>query len=380
MKTLMAILLAATALVPSAQQAAADCARAAANDFDGDGQDDVVVGDPFADTVSIVSAGKVIPVDVPAEKGDGLGWSVRLTRLNADGCADLVVGAPYADVNGTVDAGAVYLVYGGGVAPPKRLVAPEPQRDAHFGWSLAAKGDLLAVGAPYEDQAQLADAGSVYVRKGEGALRRIQEDTDGILGNAEVGDQFGWSLAFTSGNALAVGVPYENDDGPGRQVASGKIDSGSITVVKDVLAATLASVKWDSPTKTAGDRYGYAVAYSDRGGLAVSAPGAGYVQLFDANLKAGRTIRGVSGVTLAAAQDGRLAIGSPSGVRVTGQGEDRTISAPGLSSLTFSGNKVFVGLPDAGRYGTVSSAGRNDSTLKAYEPAKGADFGSSVAG
>ncbi|NUR90642.1 MAG: hypothetical protein HOY71_41740, partial [Nonomuraea sp.] len=249
---------------------------------------------------------------------------------------------------------------------------------AHLGWSLAAKADLIAIGAPYEDQAQLADAGSVYVRRGSGSLRRIQEDSDGVLGNAEVGDQFGWSLAFAAGNALVVGVPYENDDGPGRQVASGKIDSGSVTVLKDVLAPTLTSLKIDSPSKTAGDKYGYAIAYSDSAGLAVSAPGPGYVQVFGKDFKPTRTVRGTAGfgLALAASTDGRFAAASPDSVETTA-GQSFPVAA---SALAFGGNRLYVGMPDGGRRGSVSYAGRNDSSLNALEPAKGEDFGAALGG
>ncbi|WP_425568113.1 hypothetical protein [Nonomuraea rubra] len=32
------------------------------------------------------------------------------------------------------------------------MTPPRPQRFAHFGWSMAARGDLVAIGAPYEDE------------------------------------------------------------------------------------------------------------------------------------------------------------------------------------------------------------------------------------
>ncbi|WP_345390362.1 integrin alpha [Nonomuraea salmonea] len=112
-------LLAAMTGVPAVADTAA-CAGAA--DFDGDGVDDVVVGDPFGDeqkgAVHVLSAGKVVPVAVPGPaKGDGFGWSVRLAQVNGDACADLVVGAPYADVDGVEDAGAAYVIFGGQAAP-----------------------------------------------------------------------------------------------------------------------------------------------------------------------------------------------------------------------------------------------------------------------
>ncbi|HEX4817044.1 MAG TPA: hypothetical protein VFV66_30250 [Nonomuraea sp.] len=395
-KLLVALLLAAgvLAVVPGAAPAAT-CAGA--EDFNGDGADDVVVGDPFADdqkgAVHVVSGGKVVPVSVPGlARGDAFGWAARLAMVDGDACADLVVGAPYADIGGEQDAGAAYVVYGGGSRPPQRLTAAQPQRFAHFGWSLAARGDLVAVGAPYEDEKGLLDVGAVYARKGAGELRRLSQETADVRGNSEVGDQFGWSMAFGPGNALLVGVPYENDDGAGQQVEAGKIDSGSAVFVDDVFASKITSVRLDSPSNATGDRYGYAIAYAEGSGYAVSAPGPGYVQLFSHDWKVVRTVRQgggqAFGFALAASTDGRLAIGAPygGGVRIVSwkdAAEDRRLSGgDGLFgwSVAFSGNKVYVGQPDAGPYGVVAVAGRNAESLEPIQPPRGADFGVSVSG
>ncbi|MBN6051181.1 FG-GAP repeat protein, partial [Nonomuraea sp. RK-328] len=367
------------------------------NDFDGDGVDDVVVGDPFADedkgAVHVISGQKVVPVPVPGlARGDGFGWSVRLAKVNADACADLVVGAPFTDVRGSEDAGAAYVVYGGGAAPPRQLTASEPQRDAHFGWSVAGKGDVIAIGAPYEDEARLADTGAVYVAKGEGRPRRISQESQEVPGNGEVGDQFGWALAFGAGNQLVVGVPYENDDGAGRQVGSGKIDSGSVVVIADALAPRLSGVKLDSPTDADGDRYGYAVAYADGVGLAVGAPGPGYVQLLNPKLAPVRTVRKggkqAFGFSLAVSADGRVAVGAPYGggsylLSFKDAGQEATIGGTsdlGGYAVAFSGNRLYVGRPDAAPYGQVEVAGRNAEDTQQVRPAKGADFGMSLGG
>jgi hypothetical protein len=394
--TLSMLLLAAAAwLAPPAAATAAACAGA--SDFDGDGVDDVAVGDPFAEgqrgAVQVLSGGKVLPVTVPElAEGDGFGWSVRLAKVDADACADLVVGAPYTDVDGRKDAGAAYVIYGGGAAAPQRIVAPDAQRGARLGWSLAARGDLVAIGAPYEDDGQAADAGAVYVRKGAGELIRISQQSTDVRGNSEVGDQFGWSLAMGPGNGLVVGVPYENDDGAGQQVDAGKVDSGSVVVIEDALADELATVKLDSPTAASGDRYGYAVAWVDGVGLAVGAPGPGYVQLYDDEQAPTTRVRQPGeeafGFSLAASADGRLAIGAPYGgsVRIItardGKDVRRFAPADGLFgyALTFSGNKLFVGQPDALPYGKVSVAARNSDALEVTQPQKGADFGGSLAG
>ncbi|MEO3875238.1 hypothetical protein ABGB18_41180 [Nonomuraea sp. B12E4] len=392
---LMALLIATGAPLMSTTASAAVCGGT--SDFDGDGVDDVAVGDPYADdrkgSVSVVSGDKVIAVTVPGlAGGDGFGWSVRLAKVDGDACADLVIGAPYADVNEAEDAGAAYVVYGGGATPPQRLTAAQPQRFAHFGWSIAARGDLVAIGAPYEDEGSLLDVGAMYVRKGTAPLRRISQETVEIRGNSEAGDQFGWSMAFGPGNGMVAGVPYENDDGAGRQVEAGKINSGSVVFIDDVLAPELTSLKLDSPTNAGGDRYGYAVAYAEGSGYAVSAPGPGYVQLLNSARKPVRTVtqagKDAFGFSMAASADGRLAIGAPygGGVRIVSwknAEEDRRLAAAdGLLgwSVAFSGSKLFVGQPDARPYGRVAVVARNSDALQPLQPAQGADFGAAVSG
>lgn len=379
----------------TAAQATAGVACAGVSDFDGDGVDDVAAGDPFAadlkGAVYVISGSRTIPVTVQGlQEGDAFGWSVRLAKVNADECADLIVGAPYTDVDGNKDAGAAYVIYGGGAAAPERLVAAEPQRGARLGWSVAARGDLLVIGAPYEDDGELADAGAIHVRKAGGPLRRVTQSTVEVRGNSEVGDQFGWSLAMGPGNGVVVGVPYENDDGHGQQVDAGEIDSGSVVVIQDVLAEKIVSTKLDSPTGRSGDKYGYAVAWVDGVGPAVGVPGAGYVQLYDEKLAPKARVRhggdDAFGYALAASADGRLAIAAPrgGGVRIVtakdGKDDRRLPPGDGLFgwSLAYSGNKLFAGLPDAPGRGKVTVVARNSDAVTQVEPPEGVDFGFSL--
>ncbi|GAA4203082.1 hypothetical protein GCM10022252_60170 [Streptosporangium oxazolinicum] len=438
----------------SAPTAPADCTGAGASDFDGDGLEDSAVGDPFANPGGLAGAGAVHllfgrgesgkAVTVPETKaGDGFGWSVRLAKVDGDGCADLLVGAPYADVAGSADAGAVYVVYGGPGGRTARLVAPEPEADAHFGWSLTSSGTMVAVGAPHEDADGTADSGAVYLfgAATPGTGRRISQETGGVSGNGEVGDMFGWSLAIgrLGGTPdepdLAVGVPYENDDGAGRQVDAGKADSGSIAVIYDVREPKdeYGSRKWDLrevADSQAGDRFGYAMAYAERddvGYLAVSAPlgdggevkDSGLVQLFLASSTQAVTPLGTLhqgsegapgegyGFSLAFTGEGgegevRLAVGVPfdsggqGGVRLITMGEQgagRLVTQSGTGdhfgwSVGFSGNRLVAGAPDRGGAGAVVLLGRNDTEgiqlspgtgrIPALEGAASADFGAAV--
>jgi hypothetical protein len=124
----------------------------------------------------------------------------------------------------------------------------------------------------------------------------------------------------------------------------------------------------------------------------VGAPGPGYVQLYDDEQAPTTRVRQPGaeafGFSLAASADGRLAIGAPYGgsVRIItardGKDVRRFAPADGLFgyALTFSGNKLFVGQPDALPYGKVSVAARNSDALEVTQPQKGADFGGSLAG
>ncbi|MGW0807936.1 integrin alpha [Nonomuraea sp. NPDC002799] len=144
-----------------ARPAAGDCGRASARDFDGDGRDDIAIGYVGAvGRVHVLSADQVITIPTPpGNRTKGFGWSVTMAKANDDACIDVIVGAPGHTVAGKTGAGAVYILYGGGVAPPyRKLVSLRPQKDAGFGESITAYGDLIAIGAPNE-----RPGGAVYL-------------------------------------------------------------------------------------------------------------------------------------------------------------------------------------------------------------------------
>lgn len=443
---------------PAATAGNAACGPQTRADFTGDGVDDIVAGAPFAAVNDLPGAGAVQVVSgqhvtaigaPPPAAGDGFGWSVAIGRLDDDDCADLVVGAPYADVDGVVDAGAVYIIYSRGERT-QRIVAPKPQKDAHFGWSLAYSpddGGVVAIGAPYEDDDGIRDAGAVYLFKGNtpDKLLRISQESEGLIGNSETGDMFGWSLALGKmiGDPdrvdLAVGVPYENNDGTGRQNAQGKPDTGGCIIVQDPLAVTdgkYPGVKWemkgavgDLVEEREGDRFGYALAYAP-GHLAISAPMAdvggvrnsGLVHVLRTNgreLTKGVTIfRDADGIEGEAGADAafgfsvalgtvqgekspRLAVGVPFDgpdrkgsvqlVPLADPKQDTLLTAPGSGrllgwSVAFSGNRVVAGIPDGDAGGSIGVVGRNQKEfgLIAPKPLSGdgivADVGASLAG
>jgi hypothetical protein len=164
--------------------------------------------------------------------------SVRaLADFNGDAFADLAIGVPLESL-GPDDtfAGAVNVIYG----TPAGLSSANDQvwtQDSpgihetsesldHFGISLAG-GDFdgdgygdLAVGAPAENYTE-PTAGVVHVIYGSplgltaDGNELFSQDTGGIFGTAEPGDQFGTSLAAgdfggSANDDLVIGVPYED--------------------------------------------------------------------------------------------------------------------------------------------------------------------------
>ena len=95
--------------------------------------------------------------------------------------------------------------------------------DDRFGWSMAASGDTVVVGAPFEDSnasgvngdqannsAGNAGAAYVFVKTGAGWVQQAYLKAS----NAGTGDNFGQSVAI-SGDTLVVGAHLEDSDATG---------------------------------------------------------------------------------------------------------------------------------------------------------------------
>ena len=137
---------------------------------------------------------------------DQLGYSVSIDGEYA------VVGAPYADdeILG-VDSGAAYVFHrsNGVWQQQRKLTALDGEAGDQFGWSVSISGDVVVVGARWEDQGD-ADAGAAYVYHRNGtSWPQAQKLT---ASNAGVNDQFGWSVAV-DGEALVVGAYLEDSKG-----------------------------------------------------------------------------------------------------------------------------------------------------------------------
>ncbi len=333
-------LLAGVALIPltppQAEAKADGCdLTASSRDLNGDGYDDLVVGDPYAAVGGRAEAGSVTvlfggsPTRIgedglrrvltqadfggTPESGDHFGWSLALHRVGLNGqCAGLAVGSPGEDVDGRADAGTVH--YGAYArdpeARPVRFVgwsADQSQAGGtveagdRFGFSAAISGPLadrtqrLTFGAPGEDVGRIRDAGAVNVLRVATAPRSVGELRQGkrlpgssirLPGSAQTGDAFGSTvvvgrldLGTRSGRstdrqqAMIIGAPGDT--------VSGRDGAGSVTVVRETLdGAKLYSQ--DSPgiagRAETGDRFGAALALSIQIGnvirkLSIGAPG-----------------------------------------------------------------------------------------------------------
>lgn len=221
------------------------------------------------------------------QKGDRVGMSVAM-----DGDV-IAVGAP-GDDETEFDAGAVYILARSAATNSWRWntkLTLGVVRRAAFGTALALRDDCLVVSAPYQDSVQGRSTGLVFV---------FYSDSDGVWTYREQllprdvdrRDSFGADLDL-SGNTLIVGAPGHDlkgarDAGAAYVYMRGTADE--IWTLKDKLVAT---------DREKSDRFGYAVAVDGKR-LAVGAPwvdtkksnDAGAVYLFE--LSSSSDIRQVS--------------------------------------------------------------------------------------
>lgn len=289
----------------------------AAGDFDDDGYDDLAVGAPEFDVLSVNAAGAVfvfyggplglstVPANVfdeshaggALEDDDNYGFSLASGDFDGDSIDDLAIGS-YGENNG---AGAVmYLLgsvanglsaAGAGIITQANMGSTD-EADSHFGHALAAGNflgasiDDVAAGAPFRTVNGNDNAGVVYLIRG--TINGLSSNQGAIFNAATFGGEpieaqsrFGYALAagrvWGAGQMdLVVGEPWRDQNATsnwGRVVVIDFAEPPYVLQGARVLKQSTAG----SGTLDAGQEFGHAVAAGDWDGdgdddVAVGAP------------------------------------------------------------------------------------------------------------
>ncbi|MBI1762033.1 MAG: VCBS repeat-containing protein [Acidobacteria bacterium] len=178
--------------------------------------------------------------------GDSFGQSVAI-----DGDV-IAVGAAFDDKPAGSNAGSVYVFRRTGTvwAFEQKLVPNDPQANDRFGNAVSLVGDLVLVGASLKDIGANADQGAAYVFKraaGTWTQQTRLTATNGVVSDGVALDEFGYGVAL-NGNTALIGVP-------GR--ASGK---GVAYVFTTDGTTWMFQQQFTNNTLAANDRFGNAVA------------------------------------------------------------------------------------------------------------------------
>jgi glyoxylate utilization-related uncharacterized protein len=208
----------------------------------------------------------------------GAGWattSAYTAKLTAsDGAANdqfghsvavsgdvVVVGAPYDDISANTDQGAAYVFvkpeagWATTSAYTAKLTASDGAANDWFAWSVAVSGDVVVVGAPENDITAYNNEGSAYVFvKPEAGWATTSAYTAKLTASDRAaGDSFGWSVAV-SGDVVVVGA-----------IGANNLQGAAYVFVKPEAswATTSAfSAKLTASDGAANDRFGRSVAVS----------------------------------------------------------------------------------------------------------------------
>lgn len=175
------------------------------------------------------------------QQSDQLGLAVAVDGDTA------VVGAPLEDTNGT-SAGAAYVFVrdaGGDWRQQEKLVASDIAGDIFFGSAVDLDGDTAIVGAP----GYIRGTGAAYVFTRAGDTWSAQMTL--TAGDGAVGDRFASAVAL-DGDTAVIGAPGA--------VVDGATGAGAAYVFSRVDVAWSQGEKLIADERTAGDRFGTAVA------------------------------------------------------------------------------------------------------------------------
>jgi len=311
----------------------------AAGNFNGDDFSDLAIGMPDLDLGSDANSGAVVVLNgsssgldlstesnvpsITANLRGRTGAALVWANFNGDDFDDLAVGSPNATVPGdgfacsrlafdVPNAGKVEVLYGSGQGLSTFGgqvfrqgacdffegvgIGDTPEEGDGFGASLASVNGDLVIGAPFEDLGLFdkQDAGMIHLLRGLSSgldtfpTQIITQDTPGVGGGAETGDQFGRVLHggkfgkdTDRRDALAVGIPFEDlldntaDDAGAVQIFFAGTGNDVVTTSGSLFIgqSNLPSVAGED-----GDLFGWSLASGDfdgdnRADLAVGSPG-----------------------------------------------------------------------------------------------------------
>ena len=152
----------------------------------------------------------------------------------------LAVGAPWADQAELVDTGSVYVFDTTTNTQIAKFSAEVPQEFAYFGRSIAVLGQTLYIGAPDEDHSGLRDAGAVYVFDIESGvlLERLTADEPSDTG------RFGYSIDV-SDDRLLIGAAFHSDPGGHRHAGTAYLyDSHSLGLIARIFHPDPSNTSW----------------------------------------------------------------------------------------------------------------------------------------
>jgi len=386
--------------------APSDCfgASVAAGDFDDDGRDDVVVGNPgdlgagaFHVIYGSASQGLTLGgqqrfsqatsgVGGSSQYDDRFGSALAVGDFDGDGFDDVGVGIEGEDSDNKIDSGAVAVLYGSGsgiravgdirFSQNTGGVPNSNEEGDLFGASLIS-GDFdddgyddLAIGIPGEDLGGVNDAGAVLVVYGSpGGLRPgnstlFHANRPGVPGASEPGDRFGSALAAGDFDGdgrddLAIGVPGE-DEGQKRDIGAVVVVEGGPSGLNPSNSSLISqNTSGFKGVGEQGDAYGSALAAGDidgdnRDDLVIGAPGES-ISGNGGSGEIGVVFGSPSGLT--ANGDQRFHQNS-AGVMGRAEPDDRFGSALAVADFDNDGfGDVAIGVPGAGASG-AEGAGR----------------------
>ncbi|GAB3415038.1 integrin alpha [Flindersiella endophytica] len=211
-------------------------------DVDRDNRQDLFVGAPGKDVGGKADAGAIyvfhgtasgfvhwttltmdsLSVEGGSQAGAGFGSSLSRDWRQGDNPTYkwFAAGAPTYDVDGAADAGAAVEIgigqgaqpsFGGRLWTAADWPGTTPRAGDRFGAAIAEMDSMRAVGAPGRDVSGQADAGEVFfvTLLADGIQSTVTQDTPGVPGAAEAGDQFGAALTM-NWHRLYVGIPGED--------------------------------------------------------------------------------------------------------------------------------------------------------------------------